>query len=99
MELENCFSVNLRLSAKQCSTGYLQDCHSYYAGSRVHRHLVFPLALAGIEKVPQLTTIGDRNEEEEIGQHIAPVAPRIATDNAQVRLTLPHGIEAIVTHE
>ncbi|CAE7918988.1 FCPC [Symbiodinium necroappetens] len=99
VELENCFSVNLRLSAKQCSIGYLQDCYSCYAGSGVHRHLIFPLALAGVEKVPQLATIGDRNEEEEIGQHIAPVASRIATENAQVRLTLPHGIEAIVTHE
>ena len=101
VDLENSFSVNLRLSAKQCSTGFL-DCHSYCAGSGVHRHLIFPLALAGIEKVPQLATIEDRNEEEEIGQRIVPAAPRIATDsahNAQVRLTLPHGIEAIVTHE
>ncbi|OLQ01998.1 hypothetical protein AK812_SmicGene15223 [Symbiodinium microadriaticum] len=77
----------------------IEDCYTGFAASGVHRHLIFRLALAGVEKVPQLSTIGDHNEEEEIGQSIVPAAPRIASEIAQVRLTLPHGVEAIVTHE
>ena len=70
-EIENCFSINLRLTARQCSTAFLHDCYSGTASSGLHRHLVFPIALSTVE---QLSTIGTNGEEEAIGHHIAPAS-------------------------
>ncbi|CAE7566078.1 unnamed protein product, partial [Symbiodinium microadriaticum] len=97
-EIENSFSINLGLTARQCSIAFLHDCYSGFASSGVHRHLVFPIALSAVEKVPPLSTIGATGEEEAIGHSIAPASSHIDPRPPQVRLTLPRDIEAIVTH-
>ena len=98
-EVDWSFSFDLGVNARQLANAYLADCYSGTAHWAMHKHLVFPVALSHIQGVPALCTINHNDEEEPIAPHIEAASTEIVQHHGQVRLTLPRGLEAIVTHD
>ena len=99
-EIDWSFSFDLGVTAKQLANAYLADCYSGTAHWGLHRHLVFPTALAHVSGVPSLCTLDHNDCEEPLERQIEQPSEQIAQrPPPRVRLIVESGTEVSVTSD